>query len=671
MVIGMMLKVDPEHGLALGEELKSHLASLSQGVTLWATLAAVIAFALFLSTLQTDINGSEHPYATDVGNFQNALPRWGLVHRPGYPLYCLTGSLFVNGMRLLGLEPAAGASLWSAAWGGVTVALLTLLAHTLGSPAPAAAWGGLAVALCASFWVDASLAEVHTLTTAFVAASLLLSLRFEGKGQRADLLLLTLAFSQGIAHQRSVLLLAPAVLLLIGPRLRSLRRHLLPMVGLTALAPLVYLYLPLRAWRGANWMSSVSPGTWNGFWAMVADTKVERVVQWPRVVSQIGMRAEGTLDLLADDLPLILLALGLLGLLLPALHGQRWRALALTLAWVLYVPLCILIWEGRVSDALLAAKLPVVLLSGVGLALLAGWLAHCLPWTTWPLAAVMVALLVGLVVAHRPAVLAISRDRAADEVIAAAEQVAFPSEGRPVAFMALWGRDFWGLAYAQTFQGRLPELKLVPHDACFEGLMAGGNRLLTLSRTMYRCPISWWEERLGRVYLSSAAPGVVEIGAAPLIHAAEVPAGASLELGNSIRILSAQLMLTSPKTYLLTIYWQAVDIPSLDYSVAIHLVAHDPPCGPQDILAQADRSHPVEGWYPTSCWSRDEIVRDHYLIRIPDGSQPVAVRVAMYRQTADGQFINSAWLSLPLPAHALALTAYATVVGVSGEELRG
>ena len=644
----MILKVGPEQGLAFGEELKSHLASLSQGVTLWAILAAVIAFALFLSTLQTDINGSEHPYATNVGNFQNALPRWGLVHRPGYPLYCLTGSLFVNGMRLLGLEPAVGASLWSAAWGGVTVALLTLLAHTLGSPAPAAAWGGLVAALSTSFWADASLAEVHTLTTAFVAASLLLALRFERKGRRADLLLLTLAFSQSIAHQRSVLLLAPVTLLLVTPRLRSIGRELLPMAGLVALAPLVYLYLPLRAWQGASWMSSVSPGTWHGFWAMVTDTKVERVVQWPRSLAEVGIRAEGMLNILADDLPLFVLALGLLGLLLPALSGQRCRALALTLAWVPYVPLCILIWEGRVFDALLAAKLPMVLLSGVGLALLAGWLARCLPWTTWPLAAVMVALLLGLVVAHRPAVLAISRDRAAEEIIATAEQVAYPVESRPIAFMALWGRDFWALAYAQAFRGQLPGLNLVPHDAHFGELIANGSRLLTLSRTMYRCPISWWEERLGRVHLTSAAPGVIELGTVPLLHAAEVPAGTSLELGNFIRILSAQLMLTSPKTYLLTIYWQAEDIPLFDYSVAVHLVSHDPPWGPQDILAQADRAHPVDGWYPTSRWSKGEIVRDHYLIRTPDGGQPVAVRLTMYRQAADGQFINSAWLSLPL-----------------------
>ncbi|MEA3345835.1 MAG: DUF2723 domain-containing protein [Chloroflexota bacterium] len=615
---------------------------------MWANLAAVIAFALFLSTLQTDINGSEAPYATDVGNIQNALPRWGLVHRPGYPLYCLGGSLFVNGMRLLGLEPAAGASLWSAIWGAVTVALLAILTHALGSPVPAAAWGGLVAAISTSLWVDASLAEVHTLTMAFIAASLLLALRFEEKGKRADLLLLTLAFSQGVAHHRSVLLLTPAVLLLVAPRLRSLGRALLPMAGLAALAPLVYLYLPLRAWQGVKWMSSVSPGTWPGFWAMVADTKVGRVVQWPRSVLQIWMRAECTLGILADDLPLIMLALGLLGLLLPAFYERRRQALALTLAWMPYGLLCILIWEGHVSDALLAAKLPMVLLSGVGLALLAGWLARRLPGAKLPLAIMMIGLLLGLAVAHRPAVLAISRDPAAEEIISTAEQVAPPAEGRPIAFMALWGREFWALAYAQTFREQLPGLNLVPHDANFGELIARGSRLLTLSRTMYRYPISWWEEHLGRVYLSSAAPGVVELGTAPLVHASEVPVGRSFELGNSIRILSAQLVLANPKTYMLTVYWQAGDIPAFDYSVAVHLVAHDPPRGPQDILIQADRPHPVDGWYPTSRWSKGEIVRDHYRLRIPNGSQPVAVRVAMYRQAADGQFINSAWLSLPL-----------------------
>ena len=48
--------------------------------------------------------------------------------------------------------------------------------------------------------------------------------------------------------------------------------------------------------------------------------------------------------------------------------------LALTLVWLPNLLLTVLIWEDRVSDAQLAAKLPVLLMAGLGLALLLQWL---------------------------------------------------------------------------------------------------------------------------------------------------------------------------------------------------------------------------------------------------------------------------------------------------------
>ncbi|GAG53091.1 unnamed protein product, partial [marine sediment metagenome] len=53
--------------------------------------------------------------------------------------------------------------------------------------------------------------------------------------------------------------------------------------------------------------------------------------------------------------------------------------------------------------------------------------------------------------------------------------------------------------------------------------------------------------------------------------------------------------------------------------------------------------------YPTSRWRAGEIVRDDYLVHIPPGAQPVAVRVGMYRVDSQGQFVNTEWLALPVP----------------------
>jgi hypothetical protein len=610
--------------------------------------AAVAAFTIFLSTLQWDINGSQSPYATDVGEIQNTLPRWGTIHFTGYPLYTFTGSLFVTVLRVFGVQPAAGTSLFSALWGAIAVGLLTLLALTLDVPGPMAALGSLLVALSTSVWIDASLAEVHTVSMVFTGATLLMAFWFRWSGARNDLLGLTLAFTHGVVHQRALAFLAPAVILLIVPRARAVWRNRWLVLGIALLAPLTYLYLPLRAWQGNQWTFG-RPGTWHGFWAMVLDTKAGRIVEVPPDLGQWLIRVQTTLELLNEDLPIFLIAIGLASLLVPALRSRKGESLGLALASLPYLALCLVIWEGRVSDALLAAKLPVIQLAGLGLALAAGELNR--RWARFRVSTTVVLTIAWatLFVAHRPTVLAITRDPGAESVIATVEQVA-PLADRPTTVMALWGHDFWALAYAQAYRHQLPGLNLVDHNADFRAILKRGDRLLTLEKTFYQRSLSWWDDEVGRVHLTSVATGVIEIARTPSLTPADVPAGPHLDLGNGIRVLGAQLNRSRPDQLTLTVYWQAEQEPDKDYNVAVHLLAHDPPQGPGDILAQADRQHPVGGWYPTSRWQAEEIVRDDYVIPVSAGTQPVAVRVGMYQVDPQGQFVNTEWLVLLVPA---------------------
>ena len=69
-------------------------------------VSALVAFILFLTTCELGINGSQHPYTTDVGEIQNALPRWGTIHYTGYPLYTALGSAFVTLLHAIGIPPA-------------------------------------------------------------------------------------------------------------------------------------------------------------------------------------------------------------------------------------------------------------------------------------------------------------------------------------------------------------------------------------------------------------------------------------------------------------------------------------------------------------------------------------------------------------------------------------
>lgn len=620
----------------------------------WFLVGVGLALVLFLATLQTTINGSHSPYTTDTGEIQNALPRWGTIHWTGYPQYSLTGSLFVTLLHALGIPPAAGASLVSAFWATVGVGLLVLLARDLGASMPAAVLGGWFMAVSTSVWMNGSLAEVHSLTLVLTIASLLFAVRFGRTGQRGNLILLTFAFTQGVVHQRAIVFLAPAIAVLIYPQWRAILQHAVVVVSVALIAPLTYLYLPLRVRMGAQWTFG-QIGSWHGLWSMLTDNRAERIVELPMNMNEWLDRARGVGAILNDDLPWPLLGLGLLFLLLVTCSRSRREALGLTLSWVPYLGLSLLIWVGHVGDAVLAAKLPILPLASLGLAVFVGAMSKRLEGmrgeNRFRVAGMLLLfiVLVALAADHYPKITAVTKDSGAEEIIRIAEQVAPPGDGQPTVLVALWGYDYWALAYAQAYQSRLPGLTLVDHNADMKGLVADGYRLWTLSKSFYVNSLAWWKRRLGpQVALSTVSPGVIQIDVVPQMELTDLPAGPSLDLGNGIRIAYADVSEYENDQLLVNVVWQAVDTPDRDYSVAVHLVAHDPPREPEDVLATSDRKHPVEGWYPTSNWTPGQYVIDYYLIDLVSQPRPVAVRVAMYYRLDDGTFVNSPWLSLPI-----------------------
>jgi hypothetical protein len=621
---------------------------LSENADLVATLAVgAIAFILFLTTLQLNINGSSHPYVTDVGEIQNALPRWGTIHFTGYPQFTFLGSVFVSVMGLFGLGPAAAASLYSAAWGSVAIGLLTYLTITLGVPPLAAAATALLFGLSTSYWVDASIAEVHTMTMALTFAALLAAVRFGRDGRKADLFWLAFLSGQGLAHQRAFAFVGLGLLVLVVHRWQAIRRSLPAVIGLFLLGPLTYIYLPLRAWMGAGWTFN-APGTWSGFWLLVFDNKAERIVESPESAMIWFERAQGVTRLLADDWPWPLIILGLAGLLFAGSIGRHER-LGLNLVWIPVLIVSFVIWIGRVGEAVLANKLPVVAMAAIGLGLLSRSLWDRRPALGRISAVVWLVIAGALYVVGRGDVLAITRDPGAEATIAVVDQIEPAVDGRAITFMALEGNDYWQLAYAQSYEDHFPHLEVVSHRANFNEILDRGDHLLTLSQTFYLRPLGGWQQLLGSVHLSGAAPGVVEIKKEPNRPAAETLSEAALDLENGIVLQSTEAAWSGAGDLVLEVEWRALNAVESDYSVAVHLVGQDPPTGPQDILAQADRSHPVEGWYPTSGWQVGEVVRDYYLLNVPPGSRPAAVRVAMYQVTADGSFQNTEWLSLPVP----------------------
>ena len=606
---------------------------------------AVLAFLIFLTTLQLTINGSNHPYVTDVGEIQNALPRWGTIHFTGYPLFTAIGSLFVTIGHWLGLEPAAGGSVYSAVWGAITVVVLAYLLIVLSIRPIIAASTALLFGLSTSLWVDASIAEIHTMTMALTLGALAAAVCWQRTGSRRDLYWLAFLTGQGLAHQRAFVFLGLGLLVLVIKRWRLLWQHLPAVIGLALLGPLTYIYLPIRAWMGAEWTFN-SPGTWEGFWSLFFDTKTERIVEMPQTAGAAWARLHDVFSLLADDLPWPLLVLGLVGLWLPLRQVRPSERLSFRITWLAYLALSFIIWIGRTGEAVLAAKLPVIAMTVIGLAFWSQWLWQWRP-TLGQVAVVMWGFMaVFLFITHRPTVLAITRDPGAGQIINRVAQTEPPADARPVTFMALWGNDYWQLAYAQTYQGHFPFLELVDHDQNFRRIVQEGQHVWTLSQTFYQRPLEWWQAQLGAAHLTAVAPGVVEVMPEPLIASLTRPL---LLLDNGISIQETQLAWTGEDTLTVNVVWQAQTVPAGDYSVAIHLVSQDPPATAQDILAQADRVHPVDGWYATSQWQRGEVVHDAYAIVVPPGATPTTARIGMYQVTAAGQFLNSGWLSVPLP----------------------
>lgn len=611
-------------------------------------IGGLLALALFISTLQLTINGSLHPYTTDVGEIQNALPRWGTIHFPGYPLYSLTGSFFVSLLRLVGVEPAIGASLLSAIFGAVAIALLVALELFYDVPLPVAVITALLLALSTSFWVDASIAEIHTLTIVLLLASIIFAIRFSRSGRRSDLLWFSLFTAQLILHQRAMVFIGPGLLLLVLNQRQALRRGLPLALGIALLSSLIYLYLPIRAWQGANWTFN-QPGSWRGFWTLALDTKTERIITLPSTMGQWFARARAVSLLLSGEWPLLLIIIGLIGNAAIALKGRLLESLAIFLTWFPYLILSLIIWEGRLSDALLAVNLPVMAMSALGLGVLTAVVINKSRLLGAGLTIIWAGLAIYLFIENRPNVLALTRDPSAETVIMVAEGINPAPDGRPITLMALWGNDYWSLAYAQAFQGRLPHINLVDHNADLEAIMDGREHLLTLSKTFYLRPLSWWDQRYGQVFLSGYTPEIIEVDKEPPITRQESALDQFIDLGNNIAVKATELEWLSPGKLQLTIFWETIAHPQMDYSVAVHLVSQVPPEGPEDIISQADSRHPVGGWYPTSRWEEGEIIRDKYLIEIPEGSNPQALRLSMYHLAEDGSYVNSEWITLPLP----------------------
>ena len=105
-------------------------------------------------------------------------------------------------------------------------------------------------------------------------------------------------------------------------------------------------------------------------------------------------------------------------------------------------------------------------------------------------------------------------------------------------------------------------------------------------------------------------------------------------LGDQIELLGYDLTPSAihpGETLELTLHWRALAEPQRSYKVFVHLLD---PAG--TLRAQAD-GEPVDWTLPTTCWVRDEVIADSYVLTLPPGAPPgdYTLAVGFYREAAE------------------------------------
>ena len=135
-----------------------------------SALISVAAFALYARTLAPSVAF----LFDDTLDFQYSIPRLGIPHQTGYPLYTLLGKIFTL-LVPLG-DPAFRVNLFTALCCALAVAFVYLSARHLNTSRLAALLAALIFAVSKTFWENAVVAEIYTLQMLLTALILYLTL---------------------------------------------------------------------------------------------------------------------------------------------------------------------------------------------------------------------------------------------------------------------------------------------------------------------------------------------------------------------------------------------------------------------------------------------------------------------------------------------------------------
>jgi hypothetical protein len=628
-------------GLWLAVALAAHF--LARPAT-WRWLGFALLIALFgplyLLTMGQSVGQA------DTFEFQVVVPKLGIVHPTGYPLFLLLSKLFtfipLNSMAWRVNLAAAVFAL--AAVCLVYLFLRRLLQQNLPQQYLPSLLAATLLGLSPTFWSQAVQAEVYSLQALIAAAALVLMREIGGwrlsfvaddlpseRVDGTDRLALALVFTLGLGlahHLTTLLLLPPAVVTLWLARDRVFSRpddqtvfRPLLVTGLRLLIALLlplllYAYLPIR-WQAVN-------GEPMG---------LARFVDWI-----IGGRFQDALQLQAwlTDLTryqvvgrllraewsagqLIWMGLGFVLLL-----WRQWRvALFLALAWAGHIFYALNYYVPDLAVFIIPAHLVMAVYWGAGLAGLVVILeayrsrASQLAGYKSLLAAVLMVIFIlpGFItaaIATWPGVNAAGED---GRTAWARAVLALPLD--PNGAILADSDKFPPLYYLQQAEGIRPEMDIMvlPDEAAYRQEL---DSRLRAGQTVYLARFLPGLE--GIYHLRSAGP-LTEVSQQPLTS---LPAGVrplDLAVGPA-HLVGYELVTSSPLANgdtALTLYWQAAG--PIDRQFHVYTRWFDDQADGQT-AAPVTGQHPANNYYPTVAWKDGELIPDFHVLPQPVSDQP-------------------------------------------------
>jgi hypothetical protein len=544
----------------------------------------------------------------------------------------LLGSPFVAALRVFGIPPTIGASLYSLVWETLAVVGLVILVRRLSDSIWLATGIGLLFAVIEPVWVHGVLAEVYSVSMALSVAVLYFT--FDLRESWSDRRGWLLAFLEGasVAHHRLLaLLLIPVGLYLLPMALRS--RSFPRWLAIASLCFgagfLPYLDIPLRIWLGSTWNYDQA-NTWQGFWRIFRGEEVARLQQPDLSIPALLSAAKDIYRVLVSELTwpgVVLIGLATVrgAWQRPTRSATRF-VMALGGSYVLFT----LFFRHAVliQATLMSTLLALCILLGIGLSTLrSSWrnvaALICFGWAAW------------LAIGNWSFVTSLTRDLTAVDYAATVEQLEAPSGS---LVMAPWGANYFALAYAQRVEGRMAQWRIVDHRADFHNLSASScHRVYTHASTLYILGADWWAERLGSpLRIASAGPQMVMLTSEPL----DAPTRVGIALGDGIVLTDWEIRPIGREKLNVVLYWSATHTPTADYCTFVHVSDQDTISKPEDLIAQSDYGMPVYGLYPTSRWVPNETIREDHLLQVPLERPPKTIVIGMYRRDVTGAFFR-------------------------------